>query len=169
MKIIKKILKIILNILTCLLVLIIFCEATLLFQKIVLHKEYSDLFGYAEFTIVTGSMKPTINVGDDIIVKITKDVNENDIIVFKDEEDNSLVAHRLIAKEGDLVVTKGDNNNVQDEQFSKDLIVGKTVKIIPNAGNIKTTLKRIVFNRVTLLIFIDLILLCIIVRIIFKK
>ena len=99
----------------------------------VFQNDYSNLFGYTFFEVATGSMSPTINVGDVVIVKITKEVNENDIIVFKEE--NNFITHRLIQKEEGKIITKGDANNSEDKSITEDSILGKVITIIPQIGN----------------------------------
>ena len=98
-------------------------------QNKIENKNYINLFGYTFLEVVTGSMSGTIEVGDGIIVKLTSDIKENDIIVYK-KADN-LITHRLIKIEEDRLITKGDANNVPDEPITKDMIIGKVIFIIP--------------------------------------
>ena len=98
-------------------------------QNKIENKNYINLFGYTFLEEVTGRMSGTIEVGDGIIVKLTSDIKENDIIVYK-KADN-LITHRLIKIEEDRLITKGDANNVPDEPITKDMIIGKVIFIIP--------------------------------------
>ena len=143
-----------LNVISIILIFIIILELTFVFQKIILRRDYGNIFGYSIFSIESGSMMPTLNIGDDILVKITKDVKENDIVVFKDEESNVLVAHREIKDNNKTIITKGDNNNKEDDPVDKNLIVGKVVKILPGLGNIQKLLKK----PYIIIPFIDIIL-----------
>ena len=83
MKKLEKIVQIIVNVfLVFSLVVIVFCIAGFMQLK-VLKKPYVDIFGYTLFSVATGSMQPTLNINDIIIVKITDDVKVGDIITFK--------------------------------------------------------------------------------------
>lgn len=95
-------------------------------------KEYANMFGYTFFEVATGSMSPTIKVGDVVIVKITKNVNKNDVIVFKDE--NNFITHRLIETNQDELVTKGDANNSKDRKILKEQVLGQVIFIAPKVG-----------------------------------
>lgn len=99
-------------------------------QKNVTGEKYTNLFGYTILEVVTGSMSGTLEIGDGIIVQLTSDIKEEDVIVYKKEE--NLITHRLIEMEEDKLITKGDANNVQDEPITKDCVIGKVIYAIPN-------------------------------------
>ena len=90
---------IILNILIVLVTIFIIIGIYYLFQIKILNKGYANLFGYTFFQVATGSMSDTIEIGDVIIVRITKEIEENYIIVYKEEE--NYITHRLILKNGE--------------------------------------------------------------------
>ena len=46
----------------------------------IMHKSYTNFCGYSIFEVISGSMSPTIEVNDLILVKNTKNVKKNDII-----------------------------------------------------------------------------------------
>lgn len=98
----------------------------------VLHNDYANIFGYTFFEVATGSMSSTIEIGDVVIVKITNQVNENDIIVYKDDE--NFITHRLIKKEGEHLIAKGDANNSEDKPIIENQILGQVICIIPKLG-----------------------------------
>ncbi len=89
------------------------------------------LFGrFQTFITQSGSMVPTIQVGDLIFVDITKDKEptSGQIVTFKDAEGQT-VTHRVIKtfpKDGQVFfTTKGDNNNAPDpEPLTKEQIIG---------------------------------------------
>lgn len=86
-------------------------------------------------------MQPTLNVDDVIIVKSCdiRELNKNDIITFtKDEKTISHRIVKIIEKEKDRAfVTKGDNNEVEDNGFvHKDQIYGKVIFNIPKIGKV---------------------------------
>ncbi len=111
-----------------LVVLVLLCVYTFVVTDI-MKKDYVNVFGYTYFVVASGSMSGSIEVDDIIFVHITKDVKENDIITFLDEDKN-LITHRLVNKNGDKYITKGDVNNVSDEPIDKDQIIGKVALVI---------------------------------------
>lgn len=98
----------------------------------VFQNDYANLFGYTFFEVATGSMSNTIEIGDVVIVKITKEVNKNDIIVYKDED--NFITHRLVEKDGDKLVAKGDANNSKDKPITEEQILGKVIYVVPRLG-----------------------------------
>lgn len=129
---INKIFGIILNILLILVSIVIVIGIYYIIQIKVLNNDYANLFGYTFFEVATGSMSPTINVGDVVIVKVAEEVQENDIIVYKENE--NFITHRLIRKEDGKIITKGDANNSEDKAIEENNVLGKVVKIIPQIG-----------------------------------
>lgn len=132
-KVVKKTISIILNILLLIITLILAILIYSYAQTKLFHKEYSNIFGYSVFKVVTGSMADTINVGDVVFVKIKKektDFYKNDIIVFKQE--NSIITHRIVEIDGQNIITKGDANNTEDEPITREEVIGKVIKTIPN-------------------------------------
>ncbi len=154
-KIIKIIAKIIGNIVLSILVMVILIMLYCYYQVDIQKKEYVNLFGYSFFEVISGSMSPTIEIQDLVIVKITKDdLNEDDIITYI--KDDNVITHRIIAKNDDTYICKGDNNNTTDTAIKSDIIIGKVVKIIPGVGTFKDTLltpKVLIPFLVTFLLF----------------
>lgn len=138
MKKLSKIIGYILNILIIFVIIIMAIAIYYFVQVRILNKPYANMFGYTFFEVATGSMSPTINVGDVIIVKLTDDVKTDDIIVCKDN--NSFVTHRLISIQGDKFIAKGDANNTEDEPMDIANLMGKVIKIIPNFSLVKNVI-----------------------------
>lgn len=113
-------------------VLVIF-NIYMCYKKIVLDEDIVKIFGYSGLVIVSGSMEPTLDIDDLIIIK-EETYKEQDIVTFKDGK--SFVTHRIIKIEDDLVYTKGDNNNAQDRPISKSQIEGKVIYKINGFGRI---------------------------------
>ncbi len=91
-----------------------------------------NVFGKSVLKVVTGSMEPSIHVGDYIVVEKTDADNlmKDDIISFYSEQSDIrglLVTHRIVGKADDgSYITKGDANPVSDTvTVQKDKIVGK--------------------------------------------
>ena len=148
-KVFEKIVSIFLDILIIIFgfILLVFIYKNI--QTKILGNDYSSLFGYSAFEVVTGSMEgeleDSISVGDWIIVKYTNNIQLKDIITY--EKDGSFITHRVIEEYNGTYITKGDANSGKDDPVSREQIVGKVVKILPNFGIIKKT----IFNPIVLL------------------
>lgn len=128
----------------------------------ILKKDMATINGYVALEVVSGSMEPTINKGDIIIVDTKiKEYKKNDIVVFYDKE-GSFITHRIISINDKEMITKGDNNNTQDEPTSINKIVGKYVNKINKGQKILSLLKS---PLITVLILINGVLICIFVSI----
>lgn len=131
-KMVSVIIGHILNILLSIVSVLIIIGVYYIVQIKVFQNDYSNLFGYTFFEVATGSMSSTIEIGDVVIVKITKEVNKNEIIVYRDGD--NFVTHRLIEKDDDKLVTKGDANNSEDKPITENQILGKVIYVIPKIG-----------------------------------
>lgn len=157
---IKKITNIILNILICFFVVILFISIYSGFQVRILKNDYANFFGYSMFEVQTGSMKDEINPSDWIIIKLTKDVEINDVVTYK--HDGNYITHRVIEAYQGTYVTKGDNNNTKDDPIDQSQIVGKVVKVLRGFG----ILRKTIFN---LEVIIALIITTFLFNLAFKK
>jgi len=113
-------------------------------SQIILGTEYPAL------AVASGSMLPTLNIGDLIIVQkvdpaqINADKFTGDVLVFRDPRNQAeLIVHRAvkIEKKGShfLITTLGDNMYGEKDQFSpwnSSLLIGKVVARIPYIGNL---------------------------------
>ncbi|WP_242940180.1 signal peptidase I [Ruminococcus albus] len=91
-----------------------------------------DVFGKSVLKVVTGSMEPSINVGEYIVVEKTdtRSLHKGDIISFYSEQTDiygMLVTHRIVdIQEDGTFITKGDANTIEDSVAVKPgRIVGK--------------------------------------------
>lgn len=132
----KRILKLFLY---PLIAFILICDVYLILQVIKNPTDTAQLFGYRCFSVASGSMEPTLQIGDLIITKekSKKDIKVGDIISFKDGD--STITHRVIkviSQNGEILYqTKGDNNNVSDEKNIKyEDVEGVYVNHIPELG-----------------------------------
>ena len=117
-----KVYKIVKNIILD--VLIILLVGLVVFSFLNRNKPVS-VFGYYLLTVRTGSMESTFSIGDNIIVKESKDYKVGDIVTYKNN--NVYVTHRIIKIDGNKVITKGDANNTSDPLFNKNKIIGKFI------------------------------------------
>lgn len=147
-----KVISFILNVLLTIITIVIIIGTYYMYQVKIQKKDYANLFGYSLFEVATGSMSPTIEVGDVVITKLTKEVNENDIIVYMDGK--NIITHRLIEKNGNKIITRGDANNSEDKPIEEKMIIGEVVKIIPQLG----TWQQILSSPEILVLIIILIL-----------
>ncbi len=150
----KRIIKIVVNIFTYILLVILIL---VIYGKLVItfgNNVYPNYFGYTFFEVASGSMRPTLEINDVIIVKITKDnLNKGDVIAFQGDE--AIITHRILYIDGNILTVKGDNNDVVDKPISVDQVIGKVVKIVPKLGVWK---KVITEPKILIAIFITLLL-----------
>lgn len=133
---IKKIIDILSLIIIIILIII---NAYIVFSKFVLKQSIPKIFKHSALIVVSGSMYPTIDIGDMIIIKEENQYNVQDIVTYL--KDKNLITHRIVKKEGTLIFTKGDNNNVSDNAIKNENIEGKTKYIIKKVGIIIQSLK----------------------------
>ncbi len=95
-----------------------------------------NLFGIRTFIVVSGSMEPEIKTGSIAYINTNVDVHDievGDIICFN--VDDVQVTHRVIKKNEDSFITKGDFNNTEDLAPVKfDKYIGRTNVYIPYVG-----------------------------------
>ena len=158
--VLRIIFKIVTTIILLIVIPLIIINIAFIFQK---SDTVPSFMGYSILNVVSGSMKDTINVGDMIIIKQTKEVNEQDIITFMDKE-SSFTTHRIVRTEqidGNRVyTTKGDANNTEDmNKVTSEQIVGKLVFHVAGFGKLSSQLQKpqgflILVSFPTILIFI---------------
>ncbi len=101
------------------------------------------LFKYQPVAVLSGSMSPTFNRGDAVIInKLTKqeknELKKGDIIQFI--SGTKYVVHRIYKVTNDeygnkAFITKGDHNNAPDsDQVSLDNVIGKVSFSVPLIG-----------------------------------
>lgn len=136
-RIYEKIINVILDILIVMFGFILIISIYNNVQIKILDNDYSSFFGYSMFEVQTGSMADTINPGDWIIVKATKNIELDDIITYS--ENGEFITHRVVEAYKDTYVTKGDANSSKDDAISKEQVVGKVESILPGLGIIRKT------------------------------
>lgn len=128
------------------------------------------LFGYQMYFISSGSMRPYLEVGD-VIISEEYDGRElvagedGDVVTYQGEVNGvpELITHRVVAVNGDTVITKGDDNPGEDAPISKDEIVAvmiyKTAVIDDIYGVISTTwgFWLFIFTPIALLIVSEIV------------
>ena len=109
-KIIKRIIDIVFIIIIAILSLYFVLRLT---NRVVIYK------------VQTGSMENGIHVNDYIFVLKKNSYSKNDVITYKYE--NTYITHRIVKIDGNKIITKGDANNVEDDEISIDKVVGKVI------------------------------------------
>ena len=77
------------------------------------------------YEVKTGSMEDGIHVGDYILIVKKNNYKVGDIVTYTKED--YYVTHRIVEKNGNKVITKGDANNIVDEEITASDIVGKVI------------------------------------------
>lgn len=159
MNIVKKILK---SFFIIILIMISLYSAIIIFQKIIWKETAPNFLGYEDFIVITGSMAPTLNIGDVVFTKETTDIKKQDIIAFKVED--SVVTHRVIEikKEDNknFYITKGDaNSGIDSELIKEEDIEGKYIFKIPFIGNIILFFQKPIGLIIVFSIFVGILLL----------
>ncbi len=131
-KVVKTILKIIKLLIE---LLVLFVVMIILVQRFT-NNEHSFL-GYRIFNVATGSMEPSLNVGDTIVSKECdpKDLKVDDVIVYRGNKvdyNGKIITHKIIkietAEDGKLLFhTKGIANVVEDPIVEESQIYGKVI------------------------------------------
>ena len=147
-KLVGKIIDYTLNVLIVILAIFLLISVYTAFQVKVLGNEYSNFFGYSLFEVQTGSMHGTIESGDWIVVKTSRDVEIGDIVTYKHGKD--FITHRVIESYKGTYVTKGDANNAKDDPIDQSQIVGRVVKIFHGFG----ILRKTIFNPFVIILLI---------------
>lgn len=127
------------------------------------------LFGHQMYFIRSGSMSPYLEIGDVIIAKEydggeLSAGKDGDVVTYYGEVkgEAALITHRVVAVDGDTVITRGDDNNTDDAPITKDEIVSvmtyKTVVIDKIYGVISTTwgFWLFIFTPIALLIIAEI-------------
>ena len=153
MKYLEKFIKYFTDILLVIVIIAVIIAAYSLIQLAIFNKDYVNYFGYTIFEVESGSMSPTINVDDMILVKVNADIKKDDIVTYKQDDD--FITHRVIKVLDDKLITKGDYNNSEDKIIAKDMVIGKIIKVFPKFGVWREILLS---PKVIALVFMTLIL-----------
>lgn len=89
-------------------------------------------FGFGMTVVLSGSMEPELSVDDLLIVAPAETYKVGDVVVFQTQR--TAVVHRIVAINGEEIITRGDANTGDDEPITKENIKGKVVFVIPLVG-----------------------------------
>ncbi len=84
--------------------------------------------------VVSDSMAPTLRAGDVLWIRpISEPITPGQIVSYN--EQGKLITHRVVAMEGDTLITKGDNNREIDPwRVPIEDVIGSPVLRIPYLG-----------------------------------
>ena len=133
--------------------------------KIKSSGEQPSIFGNKFFIVLTGSMSPSIEVGDLVLVKNVnpEDINQNDVITFASSSSDNITTHRVkevLNEENNIsYITQGDANNAEDPiPVESELLLGKVNKVIPKVGTILLWIQN---NIMKVLLGVIVVIICI--------
>lgn len=122
-------------------ILVSLLSISFIMVKSVKEGKQPTIMGNKFFTVLTGSMEPTIMTGDLLIAKevAPEEIKAGDIITFGSLNSNNITTHRVkevLNENGEIkYITQGDANNVQDPNpVPGEVLIGKVVKWIPKVG-----------------------------------
>lgn len=141
------------GVLICIILLIIMLpilivSTWILVDSVVHPDDIPSFIGYRPFIVMSGSMEPTLNIGDLEISKETdpSTLKVGDVISYM-YKDNVVITHRIIeitSEDGETVfITKGDNNATEDllpVKFSQ--VKGKHFFKVNGAGKIAMFIQK---------------------------
>ena len=154
----KKVQKVLIYLVGICLSLILIYNIYNMINLKILKKDLTTINGYGILDVISGSMEPTIKVGDLIVINTKdKNINVGDVVTFYDV-DMAFVTHRVVSINDDMMITKGDANDSLDDPIPLNNIVGKYVFKINGLGSFLTSLKN---PLVSIIILIIGILICI--------
>ena len=100
-------------------------------------------FGVGVGVVLSGSMKPELNI-DDVIVVVKTDPEDYDLgqwVVY--QEGRMLVVHEIIeiSEDGQTITTMGIANTGPDEPIKVDYVKGRVIKVFPGLGKVVNFIK----------------------------
>ena len=149
--------------------LLIMCLSNV-YQRWFNSNGYTGFFGIGEAVVSSESMEPKINKGD--LVFYTKPNIDNlelgDTVIYKKQgaDGQILVIHDIIKINENTVITQGIANTVADEEFDKNMIVGKYQFRMPQMGRVISVLSApiapfLILAIIVVLAFVRIKLYCI--------
>ena len=116
----KKVVNIIKRITDIILIILIVVLALITINNHLNKESVTNIGDYYVFYVASGSMEPTLNVGDVIINKRTNDYEIGDIITYK--KNNNYITHRIVEINENEIITQGDNNKTKDNPIDRSSI-----------------------------------------------
>lgn len=151
--------------LVVLFVVVLFFTCMFFISRILIKGDnISSINGYSAQTIISGSMVPTLDVYDVIIVKREATYQVGDIISFYIQNEAGepvLYTHRIVSMGNGYYITKGDANNTWDDwEVPIQNVVGTIQFRIPKVGKIVLKMSTIsieAYKRLIVIVYAILI------------
>ena len=95
-----------------------------------------QLGGGTSYSIILGkSMEPRLHRGDLAVLRARSDYRVGDVVAYRSEELRRVVLHRILRRDEDRYVFKGDNNGYTDPMRpDREDLVGELVVAVPRVG-----------------------------------
>ncbi len=100
--------------------------------KLVTGDQMPMPLGIGVGVIMSGSMEPELSVDDVILVAKADDYAVGDTVVYQSH--GMLIVHKIIAIDGETVITQGTANNVADDPINISAIKGRVFTHIDGLG-----------------------------------
>ena len=116
--------------------------------------------GISVDTVMSGSMEPVLQTGGIVFTDTQRKIPEvGDIITYRVGE--SKITHRVIRKERQGYVTKGDANNMEDPSpVAETQIIGKVIFAVPFLGYAAVFIRqKTIFSILAVMVFQELVFL----------
>lgn len=122
------------------------------YVKIINKSPFVKIFNIGILKVSSGSMMPEISIGEIIIIMEKDSYKVGDIISFYTKQNKKIITtHRIVEENSEGFITKGDFNNIKDEEIvKKENIQGKVI--------FHSKILRILFNYYIILIFVFLLI-----------
>ncbi|NLD26911.1 MAG: signal peptidase I [Acholeplasmataceae bacterium] len=123
------------------------------------EKNIVTIFGYSYSVVATDSMEDTIMVGEILTIKSVpfSEVDRGEIIVFWSGAKQAYIVHRVIDKQGDKLITKGDNPAapIDADPVTENNYHGVVIKHrnFLNLGKIMLEYRSLVYGLIIFLFF----------------
>ena len=100
--------------------------------------------GLASYIVVIGnSMEPKFHIGDLVVVHEEARYQAGDAVVYRNQDLENYVFHRIVEEELERFTLQGDNNSWTDEyQPARDEIIGKLWLHIPKGGSVLQNIRN---------------------------
>ena len=105
-------------------------------------------FGVGASVVLSGSMEPTLSVGDLLIVREAEGYLVGDVVVY--QSGGMAIVHRILSIDGENAITQGDANNAPDEPIPVETISGRVTTAVPYVGYLVLALKTPIGIAVTI-------------------
>lgn len=146
---IKKIINI------CILIIITFTFFYIGYARYINKEKVIKIFDYGILIVLSGSMNPTIQKYELILIKEQKDYKLSDIVTYLNEDD-ILITHRIVEIDNEKFIALGDNNNISDIPISQKNIEGKVIYHSKILGTfVMFYLKPVILAYICIVMFLD--------------